>query len=52
MPRGKAAGIVDATTSAFWDRYLKGDTAAATTIVDVVRATNGKATLQRDLSSR
>jgi dienelactone hydrolase len=51
VPRGKAAGIVDATTSAFWDRYLKGDTAAATTIVDVVRATNGKATLQRDLSS-
>jgi dienelactone hydrolase len=52
VPRGKAAGIVDATTSAFWDRSLKGDRAAATTIVDVVRATKGTATLQRDLSSR
>jgi poly(3-hydroxybutyrate) depolymerase len=52
VPRGPAAGVVDATTTAFWNRYLKHEKPAAGQIVDVVKATKGKATLQRDLSSR
>jgi pimeloyl-ACP methyl ester carboxylesterase len=51
VPRGPASAVVDATTIAFWDHYLKGDAAAAQQIVDVVKATNGKATLRRDLRS-
>jgi hypothetical protein len=50
VPRGPASAIVDATTVAFWNRSLKGDVAGAQQIVDAVRATNGKATLRRDLS--
>jgi dienelactone hydrolase len=49
VPRGPAGAIVDATTVAFWNRYLKGDVAGAQQIVDAVRATNGEATLKRDL---
>jgi len=52
VPRGAAAGIVDATTTLFWNRYLRGDTAAAQELIRVVAATKGKATLQRDLSAR
>jgi dienelactone hydrolase len=51
VPRGPASAIVDATTVSFWDHYLKGDAAAAQQIVDVVKATNGKATLKRELRS-
>ena len=51
VPRGKSAPIVDGTTTAFWNRYLKGDTTAAWRLVGIVAATKGKATLQRDLSS-
>jgi hypothetical protein len=50
VPRGSIATVVDATTSLFWDRYLRGDTSAASKLVSVVRATDGKATLQRDLT--
>ncbi len=50
VPRGPASAIVDTTTVLFWNRYLRGDTAAGPKIVDAVKATNGKATLQRDLS--
>ena len=50
VPRGKSAGIVDATTTAFWNRYLKGRRQAAAAIVAIVAATNGAATLRRDLS--
>lgn len=50
VPRGPASAIVDATTVAFWNRYLKGDTAAEEQLVETVRATNGTATLRRDLS--
>jgi dienelactone hydrolase len=52
VPRGKSALIVDTTTVAFWNRYLKHRRAAAQEIVDIVRATKGTATLQRDLSVR
>jgi dienelactone hydrolase len=51
VPRGKAALIVDTTTTAFWNRYLKGERAGAGQIVQIVRAARGKATLKRDLSS-
>jgi dienelactone hydrolase len=51
VPRGKVAGVVDTTTTLFWNRYLKRDAGAASKIVAVVAATKGKATLQRDLSS-
>jgi dienelactone hydrolase len=50
VPRGQASAIVDTTTVLFWDHYLKHDDAAAQQIVDAVNATNGKATLKRDLS--
>ncbi len=52
VPRGKTAPIVDTTTTAFWNRYLKHQRAAAQEIVDIVRATKGTATLRRDLSVR
>jgi dienelactone hydrolase len=52
VPRGEAAGIVDVTTTLFWNRYLRGDTTASSKLVSVVAATKGKATLQRDLSSK
>ena len=51
VPRGKTAVIVDTTTTAFWNRYLKGERPAARQIVQIVGATEGQATLQRDLSS-
>jgi dienelactone hydrolase len=49
VPRNSTSVIVDTTTVLFWNRYLKHDTAAAQQIVDVVKATDGKATLRRDL---
>ncbi|HEY3671579.1 MAG TPA: dienelactone hydrolase family protein [Acidimicrobiia bacterium] len=49
VPRGSASALVDTTTALFWNRYLEHDTAAAQQIVDAVAATNGKATLRRDL---
>lgn len=52
VPRGPASGIVDTTTTLLWDRYLQRDLSAAPKIVAVVHATDGKATLQRDLSKR
>jgi dienelactone hydrolase len=52
VPRGPAGAIVDTTTVLFWNRYLKGDTAAAKDIVDAVAATKGKATLQRNLTKQ
>lgn len=52
VPRGKTAPIVDTTTTAFWNRYLQHQRAAAQEIVDIVHATRGTATLQRDLSVR
>jgi dienelactone hydrolase len=51
VPRGSASVIVDATTVAFWNRYLEGDAVAAQQLVDAVNATHGKATLKRDLTS-
>jgi hypothetical protein len=41
--------LVEATTTAFWDRYLKGDLAAADRVVADVRDSGGLATLRRDL---
>ncbi len=41
--------LVKATTTAFWDRYLKGDLAAADRVVTDVRDSGGLATLRRDL---
>jgi len=52
VPRGPARAVVDVTTTLFWNRYLKGDTSAAPKIAAVVKATGGKASLQRDLSER
>jgi dienelactone hydrolase len=51
VPRGPSAALVDGTTVAFWNRYLKGDTGAAGRLVAIVAATRGQATLQRDLSA-
>lgn len=52
VPRGAIATLVDETTSLFWQRYLSRDASAAAKLVAAVSATNGKATLQRDLSRR
>jgi dienelactone hydrolase len=49
VPPGPEAPLVYTTTTLFWDRYLKGTTAAADQIADAVRASHGRATLQRDL---
>jgi dienelactone hydrolase len=49
VPRGSIATVVDQTTTLFWDRYLAHDTSATSKLVAAVNATNGKATLQRDL---
>jgi dienelactone hydrolase len=50
VPRGPASAIVDRTTSLFWNLTLKRDAPAAQQIVDAVKMTKGKATLQRDLT--
>lgn len=49
VPRTAISTVVDATTTAFWNHSLKEDGAAEQQIVDAVKASNGKATLQRDL---
>jgi dienelactone hydrolase len=51
VPRGKVAGLVDVTTTLFWNRYLEGDSSAAWKLGAAVAGSGGKATLQRDLSS-
>jgi pimeloyl-ACP methyl ester carboxylesterase len=45
-PRGAEAPIVDATTTAFWNRYLSGDVASEQTILDSVGASAGLASLR------
>jgi dienelactone hydrolase len=50
VPRGPASAIVDRTTVLFWNLTLKHDAAAAQQIVDVVKVTDGKATLRRNLT--
>ena len=52
VPRSSISTVVDATTTAFWNRYLRDDTAGEAEIATAVTATNGKATLQRDLRGR
>jgi dienelactone hydrolase len=49
VPRGPASAIVDTTTVLFWNRSLKHDLTAGPKIVATVKATNGKATLRRNL---
>ena len=49
VPPGTEAPFVYATTTWFWDRYLKGDAVAAQRITRRGAASHGKATLQRDL---
>ena len=46
--RSPSDDLVLAVTTAFWDRYLKGERAAARRIVDAVAASGAAATLQRD----
>jgi dienelactone hydrolase len=48
VPRSAIGSLVDTTTSLFWSRYLKHDTVAASQLAAAVRATDGRATLQRD----
>jgi hypothetical protein len=50
VPRGSEAPIVDATTTFFWDRYLRGERAAAHGIVATVAAAGARASLARDLA--
>jgi dienelactone hydrolase len=46
--RAPSDDLVRAVTTAFWDRYLKGQRSGAQRIVDAVDASAGAATLQRD----
>jgi dienelactone hydrolase len=48
-PPGPEAPLVYAATTRFWDRYLKGNLAAATELTDLVRTSHGRAALRRDL---
>jgi dienelactone hydrolase len=48
VPPGPEAPLVYAMTTAFWDRYLKGDPAATARITSAVQASAGKATLRSD----
>jgi len=45
-PRGPEAPIVDGTTVAFWNRYLRGDSGAEQEIVDTVAAAGALASLR------
>jgi pimeloyl-ACP methyl ester carboxylesterase len=49
LPRGPEAQFVDATTTAFWNRYLNDQPAAADQIVADVGASGGAASLRRQL---
>ncbi len=49
VPRGPAGVIVDTTTTAFWNCSLKAEASACREIPKIVDATNGKATLKKDL---
>jgi predicted dienelactone hydrolase len=46
--RAPSDDLVRAVTTAFWDRYLKGERSGAQRIVDAVEGSAGAATLQRD----
>ncbi len=48
-PPGPEAPFVYASTTWFWDRYLKDDAGAGQRITSAVDASHGTATLQRDL---
>jgi dienelactone hydrolase len=52
IPRGPKADLVDATTTAFWHAYLNHERAAAHEIVTEVGASDGAASLQRNLKNR
>ncbi len=47
VPPGPMAPLVARVSTAFWNRYLRGDAAATNAIVQAVRATDGRATLRR-----
>jgi predicted dienelactone hydrolase len=48
LPRGPEAGLVDASTVAFWNRYLRGDLAATGQLGAAVAGSAVQATLRRD----
>lgn len=50
IPRGDEAPIVDATTTAFWNTYLKGVTRDAGDIVGEVRDSDGRASVVYQLA--
>lgn len=52
VPRGPVSELVDVTTTWFWDRYLQHDVDAERKIVAAVKATDGKATIRRNVSSK
>ncbi len=49
VPPGPEAPLVYSATTSFWDRYLKHDPAATCRLIGTVRASRGRATLQRQL---
>lgn len=49
VPRGEEAPIVDATTTAFWNTYLKGEVREARVMTDAVHASDGRASIEYEL---
>ena len=45
VPRGDEAPLVDATTTAFWNTYLKGKPSDARDLVTAVRDSDGRASI-------
>ena len=52
VPPGPEAPLVSATTTSFWDRYLRGSERAEHQITRAVRESHHRATLRRDLGAR
>ena len=50
IPRGSEAPLVDATTTLFWDRYLRGDLPAEHGIATAVAGAANDASLAKDLT--
>jgi len=49
VPPGPEAPLVYAATTAFWDRYLKGEQPADGRLVTIINSSSGKASLARRL---
>ena len=49
VPRGEEAPLVDATTTAFWNTYLKGEARDVLAMTSTVRDSDGRASIEYEL---